>query len=635
VNQEYTRSSGRVLRNFSRSSQESSEAGNLRKTNASYEFGPFRLDVGERWLLRNGDPVPLPPKAFDTLLLLVQESGHLVQKEELMNRVWPDAVVEEGNLTQTIFLLRRTLGENARESKYIETAPRFGYRFVAPVTVVPESEPVPLGLVESPQREPRWTTKRKASVIGIVFAIVAAGVAAWAVARSNARQTAATVRSLAVLPFKPLVADQRDESLEVGIADALITRLSSLRQIAVRPTNAVLKYSDPGRDLAAAGRELRVDAVLDGKIQRVANRIRVTVQLVRARDSAPLWAQAFDSEFSGIFAVQDAISEQLARALVLTLTPVEQKQVRKRDTESAEAYELYLQGVYFWRRRTEQGAKKSIQYLEQALQCDPNYALAHAKLASSYGVLGYYGGLPPAEAYPKVKAESLRALQIDDTLAEAHTHLGTYYINYEWDWQAGERELLRAIEIDPRYALAHRRYAFHLEAVGRFEESRAQAELARQLDPEGLPSSDAEAEAAAETNPDFALAHFTLGMGHLRRAEFSPAIASLEKAAIVSGRAPFMLAALGCGYGMAGRKADAREVLHELNKLAEKRYVSPFDVAMVYSGLGEKEHAFEWLERSYRERAPRLTRLKAGPWFAPIASEPRFAELVRRVGISR
>jgi TolB-like protein/Tfp pilus assembly protein PilF len=468
----------------------------------------------------------------------------------------------------------------------------------------------------------------------MVFAIAAAGVAAWAVARSKAPPTPATVRSLAVLPFKPLVAHQRDEALEVGIADALITKLSSLKQIAVRPTNSVLKYTDPGKDLAAACRELRVDAVLDGKIQRVANRIHVMVQLVRVRDAAPLWAQRFDAEFSGIFAVQDAISEQVERALMLEQTPLEQKHVRRRNTESAEAYEFYLQGDFFWRRRTEQGAKKSIQYLEQALQCDPNYALAHAKLATSFGVLGYYGGLPPAEAYPKMKAELMRALQIDDSLAEAHTHLGTYYIHYEWNWQAGERELLRAIEIDPRYALAHTRYAFHLEAAGRMEESRTQAELARQLDPDGLPS-EADAETAAETNPDFVLAHITLGMRYVRRAEFSRAIASLEKAAVVSGRTPFMLGVLGCGYGMADRKADARKVLGELNQLAAKRYVSPFERAMVYSGLGEKEQAFEWLEKSYRERTPRLTRLRAEPWFASSASDPRFDELVRRVGISR
>jgi TolB-like protein len=439
---------------------------------------------------------------------------------------------------------------------------------------------------------------------------------------------------LAVLPFKSLVADQRDEALEVGIADALITKLSSVGQIAVRPTNAVLKYSDPGRDLAAVGRELRVDAVLDGKIQRVANRIRVTVQLVRARDAAPLWAQAFDSEFSGIFAVQDVISEQVARSLMLKLTPLEQKQVHQRDTESAEAYELYLQGIFFWRRRTEQAMKKSIQYLEKAIQHDPNYALAHAALATSYGVLGYQGGLPPSEAYPKVKAEAMRALQIDDSLAEARIHLGSYYIHYEWNWLAGERELLRAIELNPRCALAHGRYAFHLESAGRIEESQAHVELARQLDPEGLPS-DADAEAAAETNPDFVWAHFALGRSCLRKAKFPEAIVSLEKAAIVSGRTPYMLAALGCGYGMAGRKAGAHKVLDELKQLAEKRYVSPFDQAMIYSGLGEKEQAFEWLERSYRERTPRMTRLKAEPWFAPVASDPRFAELVRRVGISR
>lgn len=601
---------------------------------AAFEFGPFRLEVGERRLLKDGSAVPLPPKAFDTLLLLIQNSGHLVLKQELMKRVWPDAVVEDGNLSQTIFLLRKILGENARESKYIQTAPRLGYRFVEPVTVSPAGNGFAPNPVESAEaKASQWRT-RGAWSLAAVFAITAAGVAIWLVTPRKSPPAPVAVRSLAVLPFKPLAAQQRDEFLEIGIADALITRLSSGGQMAVRPMNAVLKYTNSGKDLATAGRELRVDAILGGKIQRVANRIRATVQLVRVRDAAPLWSQTFDSDFSRIFAVEDEISEQVFQALVLKLTPPEQKQVNRRDTESPEAYELYLQGVYFWRRRTEQALKKSIDFLEQAIQRDPNYAMAHAALATSYGVLGYQGGLPPGDAYPRVKAEALRALQIDDKLAEAHIHLGSYYINYEWNWTAGERELRRAIQLDPRCALAHSRYGFHLEAAGRIEESRAQLALARHLDPEGLPSDD-DAAAATDANPDLAWAHFVLGMSHLRKGRIAQAIAELEKGAIVSGRTPYMLAALGCGYGMAGRRTDARKVLHELNQLAERRYVSPFDRAMVYSGLGEKEHAFECLEESYKERAPRLTRLKAEPWFARISSDARFASIVRRIGIWR
>lgn len=618
--------SERVLRIFSRSSHVTSVPCKPREPGLSYEFGPFRLDVSERWLLKDGNQVPLPPKAFDTLLILVEQNGHLVKKDELMNQVWPDVAVDEGNLSQTIFLLRKALGDSARDPRYIATAARLGYRFAAPVLQTP-SACTPAGTL--------WTTRRKAPAMAVVAVVIAAGMATWSVTRSSAPQTAHKVRSLAVLPFTPQAGQPRDEVLEAGIADALAYRLSSLRHIAVSPANSVLKYSGPGRDLTAAGRELRVDAVLDGKIQRVANRLRVTAQLVRTSDGAPLWVQTFDTEVSGIFPVQDAISRQVARALLLELMPRQEVMALRGNTENTEAYELYLKGVSFWRRRTEQAMKKSIHYFEQAIQHDPNYALARAKLATSFGVLGYQGGLPPFEAYSRVKAEVMHALQIDNTLAEAHIHLGTYYLLYEWDWRAGERELLRAIELEPRNALAHTRYAFLLETVGRIEESRVQSDLARRIDPDGVPSSQAEAKAAAEANPDFAWAHLVLGMDYLRRAEFPTAIFSLERAAIISGRTPYMLAALGCSYGMAGRKTEARKVLNELNQLAMNRYVSPFDRAMVHSGLGEREVAFEWLEKSYLERTPRLTRLRAEPWFATIASDPRFDQLVRRVGISR
>src|SRR5262245_6953107 len=389
-----------------------------------YEFGPFQLEPQERLLLRDAGAVPLPPKVFDALLLFVSRSGQVLSKDELLSRLWPGAIVEESNLTQSVYALRKALGDRPDGHPYIETLPRRGYRFVAEVN-------------ESARRAP-----------------------------------SAPVRSLAVLPFCSLGAEQ-NAYLRLGLANAIITKLSRLQEISVRPTSAILKYVDREIGLAAIGRELGVDALLDGALEWAGDQLRVTVQIVRSSGGTPLWAEQFDEQFTNIFTLEDSISEQVTRALRLRLSSEEKKQITRRYTENIEAYQAYLRGRYFWDKRTEEGMKKAIGYFEQAITLDSGYALALSGLADAHLLLGAYRALPPNECFPQSRRAAERALELDDTLAEAHCALAYVKACYDWDWQGAERGFKRALALNPNYTIGHIWYSDYLSAIGRFEEALA------------------------------------------------------------------------------------------------------------------------------------------------------------------
>ena len=420
-----------------------------------YEFGPFLLDPEERLLLRDGKPVALTPKALETLIVLVKRSGHLVEKDFLLKEVWPGTFVEEANLSQNIFTLRRILGQNKDGQQYIETVPRHGFRFLAVTEAkegaereseagnreqsranenertaqVPQRITVPVSVAMDGKRSGKSFAK-PLMVILIAAGVVIGGAftlsSLWTARNSDGRGSSATsplaIKSVAVLPFKSLSAEIGDEYQGMAMADALITRLSNTGQLVVRHTSAVLKYAD-SQDPLAAGREQGVDAVLDGNIQRDADRVRVTVRLVRVTDGKP------------IFTVQDAISERVAQGMMLRLTGEEKKQLTKRYTENSEAYQAYLRGRFFWSKRTVPGLRKGAEHFQQAIEIDPTFALAYAGLADSYILLGVYMALSPNDAFPKAKAAVEKALEIDDSVAEAHSSLGAIKLFYEWDWQ--------------------------------------------------------------------------------------------------------------------------------------------------------------------------------------------------------
>ncbi|HEY0077217.1 MAG TPA: winged helix-turn-helix domain-containing protein [Pyrinomonadaceae bacterium] len=587
-------------------------------TPSFYEFGPFRLDVMRALLLRKGEHVPLSPKAFETLLTLVRNRGRVMKKEELIERIWPDSFVEEGNLTQNIFVLRKALGEGPNDHRYIVTVPGQGYRFVAPV---------------------RGLSEETAETAGE--------------ARGLAPQTfegVETVASIAVLPFKTLGGEEAsDRFLGPGLADALITRLSSITKITVRSTTAVLKYTDPEQNPFDAGRELGVETVLSGYVQRSGERIRVTVQLVRLRDGKTLWAEKFDEKFTDVFTVQDSISEQVAGALTLKLTAEEQRLLTKRYTENSEAFQAFIKGRYFWNKRTTEGLRKAIEYAQQAIAIDPAYALAYVGLADSYNLLPGHSGLSPRDAFPKAKAAAMRALEIDDTLAEAYASLGFVNYRFDWDWAASERNFLRAVELKPNYPTAHHWYGESLAATGRLEESIATLERALELDPLSLPvntdlgqslyfarryeEASEQLRRALEMDSNFIRALIILGMVYDQQGRFDGATALMQKAVELSARNPLALSGLAYTHASAGKALEARLILEELQQLSRQRYVSPYNLAVVHAGLRETSAALDFLEKAVEQRDVWLVWLKVNPRFDPLRADSRFEELMRRVGL--
>lgn len=646
-----------------------------------YEFGSFHIDSTKRLLLRDDQVVPLKPKAFETLLLLVQNRERMMGKDELMKVLWPDTFVEEANLTQHISLLRKALGDSPSEHRYIVTAPGRGYRFVAEVRelgdnggepqreastiYLPSKDPKETGVQGSTrrdfqhkplkingERDTTWRPSRTVLTVSLIILMVALSYI-WIAGRVKETETRTAVRSIAVLPFKTLAVEADEEYLGLGISDALINRLGNIRQVVVRPTNAVRKYSTPGQDPLVAARELKVDAVLDGNIQRTGDRVRVTVQLVSLQSGVPLWTGTFDERFTDILDVQDRVSEQVAKALTLTLTGEEQKLLVKRHTGNTEAYQLYLKGRYFWNKRTEDGYKRAIEYFEEAIEKDQGYAQAYAGLADSYALLGSMGNavLPRSEAMPRARVAAEKALLIDETLAEAHASLAFVRMHYEWDWPGAEREFKRAIELNPSYATAHHWYAYYLMARGRTDESLAEIKRAQEIDPLSLiintdvgemyffarqyDRAIEQCQKTRELDPNFDLAVRLLGWAYLQKGMHQEAITELQRAVHLSEGRRDSTALLGYAYAVVGRRDEAKKILSELKEMEKVSYVAPFEISLVYTGLNEKDQAFTWLEKAYDDRSGSLILLNADPASDGLRSDPRFADLVRRVGTAR
>jgi DNA-binding winged helix-turn-helix (wHTH) protein/tetratricopeptide (TPR) repeat protein len=584
-----------------------------------YQFGPFCLDAGQRVLLRDGRLVPLPPKAFSTLLALVVSRGHLVEKDMLMETVWPDEVVEESNLAQHIFMLRKALGETVGNTKYIETVPRRGYRFVAAVTE---------------------RLKQVAEVANYVSEPLTP--------EKNTSEQLVEKQSIAVLPFELLGAVPQDEYLGLGIADALITRLSNLKQVKVRPTSAVRTAIKD--DVIAAGQALKVATVLEGTIQKWDEYIRVTVQLVSIQDGATLWAQRFDEKFTNIFAIEDSISEQAAAALTVKLTAQEHERLVKRYTNNTQAHQAYLKGRYFFEKRTREGVTKSIEYFELAIRTDPYDATAHAGLAECYCSLAIFDLLSPNEAMPRAKEAALKALSIAPDLAEAHAALGQSLLN-DWEWAGVEKEYKLAIELNANYARAHHYYAIYLRHMRRFDESLRESRIAQELDPISASIKAAAAgtlycagrydEAIEELNrtfefdANFALAHYWMARIYVQKAMYEAAITEFERTISVFGKNPEMLAHLGYVYALSGRTEAAQNVLDELEESSKKEYVPSYYRAIVCVGLDRKEQAFKWLEKAYQEHDLNLIPLAVDPSLDSLRHDPRFTRLLQLTGLMK
>jgi DNA-binding winged helix-turn-helix (wHTH) protein/TolB-like protein/lipoprotein NlpI len=644
-----------------------------------YEFGPFRIEAGKRRLTRNGDIVPLTPKAFDTLLVLVEQCGRVVEKDELMEKVWPGVAVEENNLTQNISAIRKALGEKRDEPEYILTAPGQGYRFIGTVNEFWDDG---AGAVETENHKPRipslndrtifgdgqdtrpaepgakvitehskttLTSNRKVLVALALIIVLGFVVLTWRFSKKPTADVAGTpIRSIAVLPFRPLASEKTDEYLGMGMADALITRLSNIKQIVVRPTSSVSKFANSSEDLAAIGRKLEVDSLLEGRVQKSDDRIRVTVQLIRVKDGAPLWAGKFDEKYTDVFSVEDRISEQVAASLLPTLTGTQKEQLTRHYTEDTDAYQSYIMGRYYWNKRNAEAITKSVSYFQDAILKDPNYALAYAGLADAYATLRLFDSRPE-DVMPKARSAALKALELDDNLAEAHASLAYVKHRYDWDWPGAEKEFKRAIELNPNYATAHQWYGWYLATLGSFDQATEEFKRAQELEPMslyvnltiGVPpfytrqydKAVKQFQKVIELDPKFPLAHRWLAKTYQQQGRYEEAIAEFQRYVALSGEPIEDVPAMGNIYAATGKPEAAHELLNKLKQSSQRRYVSQFHVAIVYAGLNEKDQVFEWLEKGYRDRDPEMVMLKIEPQLDGLHSDSRFVDLLRRVGL--
>lgn len=635
-----------------------------------YEFGSFHLDPPQRLLLCDGKTVPVTPKAFELLVVLVERRGSLVEKSELLGIVWPDVSVEEGNLAVMISQLRKALGDDRGKHEYIETVSKYGYRFVAPVreTAGAQLEAPPAAaeaILEVAKIQPdlpvppRFLDRPRL----LAFARPAVGVVLSAVIlstllflgrdvflKSRGQEVladASSIHSLAVLPFHDIGSKNEDGFLGEGTADALITRLGNFDRIVVRPTSAIEKYDGTKLTPAEVGKEQGVDAVLDGRVQRDGDRVRLTVQLIRVRDGAELWADAFDEKFTNIFALEDEVSARVMQSLQVRLTSADVQKMTMRPTESTQAYEAYIRGRFFWNKRTKEGMQRGLDYFREAIRIDPGFAEAYEGVADSYVALGVYAEISPNDAFPAARKAAEKALQMNDRLADAHATLGVIHFYYDWDGPAAEDEFRRAIDINPNYAMAHSWSGEALAAMGRFPEAVEEAKRALNDDPlSQIVNSNAgwtfclagQTETAIETlnkaiemDPSFPRTHFRLGLVYESKGLHEQAIAELQKAAQLSGGNSYYEASLAYAYAVSGKTGEARHMLSALSTRSAHGYVPAYAIALVYTGMNDKDNAFSWFEKTSHDHSTSMAFARVDPSLGELRADPRFADLARRL----
>ena len=623
-----------------------------------YEFGPFRLDLKQRLLLRDDKPIPLQPKAFETLLVLVRNSEKVVLKDELLNAVWTDTFVEESNLTQNIFVLRKALGEEDGR-RYIVTVPGRGYRFAEKVLTIPEQEkPAPgstliahvapngAGGAALPLRESRFRW-----LVGLALMVLAfVGFLTWRHFHPKNPPAPGKVM-LAVLPFQNLTGDPEQEYFADGLTEEMIMQLGRLRpeQLGVIARTSVMGYKHSDKRLDQIGRELSVQYVLEGSFRRAGDHLRITAQLIQVKDQTHLWSQDYDRRPEDVVTVQDDVAVDVAREIKIRLTPRQQTDLARARPLDPDAYEAYLKGRYFWNKRTEEGFKKAVDYFNQAIAKDPTYAEAYAGLADTYVLLGGYGFMQQEDAMPKAKAAAQKALGINDQLAEAYTSLGVIAEMYEWNWPEAEKNFKRAIELDPNYSVAHEFYGDgYLSLIGKNEEGIEEIRKAHELDPlspiiatdlaKRLSLEKKYAEAVTEfknildVDPDFVQAQYYLAETYEQMGLYPEAISELKK--IKSWEdLPLTLEELGYIYARQGKRHEALQMIAELQRRSTHHYTDSASAARIYIALGDKDSAFVWLQKGYDEHSPHMILIDADSAYDPLRSDPRFQNLVRRIGL--
>lgn len=607
-----------------------------------YEFGPFHLDANERVLLRKGVPVSLTPKAIETLIVLVQNSGHIVEKDELMKTVWPDAFVEEAGLTRNVSVLRKVLGEDSADSQYIETVPRRGYRFAVAVKelqdeggelVIRRRARVRIVAEEEIDDDDRLVDDEKA--------------------RRSLLQ--AGEKTIAVLPFVNGGGDPEAEYLSDGITDSIINNLSQLPQLLVMARSTVFCFKGRESDPREVGQKLGVGAVLMGRVLQFSERLIIRTELVDVESGFQLWGEQYNREPVDILAVQEEIAKEITEKLRLTLTEKERRLLTKRYTENTDAYHLYLKGRFYANMRTPDDLNRGLEYFQQAIELDPVYAPAYAGVADCYSNMGYmFGRVPPIEAMPKAKAASLRALDIDDTLAEAYTSLGFINLTFEWDMASAKEHYEKSIELNPNFPTARHFYGAYLSTVlGRHDEAIAEASKGLELDPLSLPINHivgflqlmarrpddaiSQFRKTLELNPEHPLVRQSIGSAFEYQGRYEEAVEEFLRGNPFASQSEDDVNELRRAFTEAGWKGYMQT--HQALTLAQWERNDPwhgnaFYVASNYSRLGDLENAIAWLERAYEMRSGMLIWLSVHFHFDALRQDPRFEDLLRRVGLA-
>jgi len=664
-----------------------------------FRFGVFELDLWTGQLHKAGSLINLSPQPFKILVLLASCPGQLVTREEIQRQVWgSDTFVDfEQGLNFAVKKIRAALSDDAEMPRYIETLPRRGYRFIAPVEVVPVSilaqpassivgvsataesqgllaqteRPVsvatgpleiePTGdtaqaaghaLPEKTQKSSAARLRRPALTAGVLFSLLALGVGlniSGLRDRVLGRISPGSIQSLAVLPLENLSGDKEQEYFVDGMTDELITDLAKIRSLRVISRTSAMRYKGALKPLASIARDLKVDAVVEGTVLRSGDRLRITAQLIRVVPEQHLWAESYERDFRDVLALQRDLARAIVHEIQIELSAQEQARLASlQPVVNPEAHELYLKGLYFLNKRTEIGLRKSVDYFQKAVEKDSGYALVYAGLANSYDVLGGYSILPSAEAFPKAEAAATAALALDSELAEAHTSLGFARLMFDWNWAAAEQELKQGVKLRPNDATAHEYYSLYFDTMGQAEEAIAEMRRARELDPLSL-----------DINAQLGVAyrdgrHYDQAVEQCRKTlELDPnfemahwclGLAYVGKGmyeeavqelrtAVATGGCPCKLAALGYTYAITGERAPAQGILRDLKIKAEQGYELSYLIAEVYAGLRDYGQAFQWLNKAYNHRDSQLSWLKLDPLIDNLRSDPRLADLMHRVGL--
>ena len=611
-----------------------------------------RIDLSRYDLSVDGQRVKLERQPMELLIFFAQRKGQLVSREDIVEKLWgKDVFVDvDRSINAAVRKIRSALKDDPSEPKFLETVVGKGYRLVGEVELVGVASSV----VQSPPSAS--LAKRlnyKLALAGLVLAaLVGVGWSYWRW-RSSTTSSAPAIHSIAVLPLENLSTDASQEYFADGMTDELISDLAQISALRVISRTSVMRYRNARTSVTEIGRELNVDAVVEGSVERSGGRVRVSAQLIQASTDTHLWAKTYERDLGDVIGLQDELARAIADEIRIKLLPTERVRLTTARATNPDAYDAYLRGLYHMNKRDQSDLEKSTAYFERAVDLDPDYALAYVGLADSYALRGslLYMVLPPREAMPKSKAAALRALQIDSELGEAYATRAYVETLYDWDWVKSEEDFRRAVALKPNDAQAHLWYAMHLAALGRHNESIAQVKRAQDLDPLSLiintthglmlyfagKYDDAieQYNNVLDMDSDFYVAHWQLGLAYEQKQMYEQALAEFQKASKLSPRNSSILESIGETYALAGRRTEARQILSQLTRLSKREFVAPELMAYLYVGLGDTDKAFDALNKAYDLRDNNLIFLNVDPSFRSIRSDARFQDLLQRLGLSK